>query len=156
MNWLTPPLTAALSTAPSDAAFGPGRQTVYEQEALLTVDPASLPAGDLWVADRQEGRVGELTEVLRSFSDYPDPFYIRSSRPFWLVSQRLLRLLHEHVPSGHRVSLNNHSTTLVINMSLSLAKTMAQSLAGLIEQFEKQTGQPVLTMQQASAATTAV
>jgi hypothetical protein len=96
------PLTVALSTATSDVAFGPGRRTVYEQEALLTVDPASLPAGDLWVADRQEGRVGELTEVLRSFTDYPDPFYIRSSRPFWVVSQRLLRLFHEHVPSGWR------------------------------------------------------
>ena len=55
-----------------------------------------------------------------------------------------------------RVGQRNGQTTLVINMSLSLAKTMAQSLAGLIEQFEKHTGQPVLTMQQASAATTAV
>ncbi len=54
------------------------------------------------------------------------------------------------------VCQTNGLTTLVIYMSLSLAKTMAQSLAGLIEQFEKQTGQPVLTMQQASAATSAV
>ncbi len=51
------------------------------------------------------------------------------------------------------VCQTNGQTTLVINMSLSMAKTLAQSLTGLIEQFEKQTGQPVLTMQQASAAT---
>ena len=56
----------------------------------------------------------------------------------------------------YHVCQTNGQTTLVINMSLSLAKTLAQSLAGLIEQFEKQTGQPVLTMQQASAATSAV
>lgn len=96
------PLTVALSTATSDVAFGPGRGTVYEQEALLTLDPAPLPAGDLWITDLHEGRVRELGDVLQGFADYPDPFYIRSSRPFWLVSQRLLRLLHDHVPSGWR------------------------------------------------------
>lgn len=96
------PLTVALSTATSDVAFGPGRRTVYEQEALLTLDPAPLPVGDLWVTDLHEGRVRELTEVLQSYADNPDPFYIRSSHPFWLISQRLLRLLHEHVPGGWR------------------------------------------------------
>jgi len=96
------PLTVALSTAPSDAAFGPGRQTVYEQEVTLTVDSATLPAGDLWITDLQEGRIRELNDVLQGFEDNPDPFYVRSSRPFWLASQRLLRLLHDHVASGWR------------------------------------------------------
>ncbi len=96
------PLTVALNTASSDIAFGPGRRTVYEEEALLTLNCASLPVGDLWATDLHEGRVRELTEVLQSNADNPDPFYIRSCRPFWLVSQRLLRLLHEHVPGGWR------------------------------------------------------
>lgn len=96
------PLTVALSMAPSGAAFGPGRRTVYEQEALLTVDSATLPAGDLWVTDLQEGRVRELIAILQGFEDYPDPFFVRTSRPFWLISQRLLRVLHEHVASGWR------------------------------------------------------
>lgn len=96
------PLTVALSTAPSGAAFGPGRRTVYEQEATLTVDPATLPAGDLWVTDLQEGRVREMIAILQGFEDYPDPFFVRTSRPFWLISRRLLRVLHEHVASGWR------------------------------------------------------
>lgn len=105
------PLTVALSTASSGVAFGSGRQMVYEQEALLTLGLAPLPAGDLWVTDLQEGRVRELTETLPGFADHPDPFYVRSSRPFWLISQRLLRLLHEHIPSGWRCRPAN---TLVI------------------------------------------
>lgn len=40
-----------LSTNPPDDWFGPDRSTVYEQEALLTLDAAPLPAGDLWVTD---------------------------------------------------------------------------------------------------------
>lgn len=96
------PLTVALSTAPDGDLFGPDRSTVYEQEALLTLSAEPLPAGDLWVTDVEEGRIGELTEVLQRFEDYPDPFYIRSSRPFWLISQRLLRLLNDHVDSGWR------------------------------------------------------
>lgn len=101
------PLTAALSTSPSDDLFGPDRGVVYEQEALLTLDNVPLPAGDLWVTDVQEGRIRELREVLRGFEDYPDPFYIRSSRPFWLISQRLLRVLHDHVAGGWRCQLVN-------------------------------------------------
>ncbi len=42
----------------------------------------------------------------------------------------------------------NGQTSLVMNMSLSMAKTLGQSLQTLVEQFEKQTGQTVLTMQQ--------
>lgn len=95
------PLTVALSM-PSPDALRPNLQTIYEEEALLTLDDAPLPAGDLWVTDLQEGRVRELTETLLGFADYPDPFYVRSSRPFWLISQRLLRLLHEHAPGGWR------------------------------------------------------
>ncbi len=96
------PLTVALSAAPSDDLVGTGRWTVYEQEAFLSVDLEALPSGDLWVTDVQEGRVRELNEVMRRFAEYPDPFYIRSSRPFWLISGRLLRLLHDHAPGGWR------------------------------------------------------
>lgn len=42
----------------------------------------------------------------------------------------------------------NGQTSLVMNMSLSMAKTLGQSLQSLVEQFEKQSGQTVLTMQQ--------
>ncbi len=42
----------------------------------------------------------------------------------------------------------NGQTTLVMNLSLSLAKTLGQSLTTQVERFEKQTGQAVLTMQQ--------
>jgi hypothetical protein len=42
----------------------------------------------------------------------------------------------------------NGQSTLVMNMSLSLAKTLAQSLTAQVERFEQQTGQTVLTMQQ--------
>jgi hypothetical protein len=45
----------------------------------------------------------------------------------------------------------NGQTSLVMNMSLSLAKTLGQSLITQVEQFEKQTGQTVLTMQQLNA-----
>lgn len=96
------PLTLALTTDPHPPAFGPDRRTVHEDEALLTLDAAPLPAGDLWVGDAQQGRVRELTEVLQRFGDDPDPFYLRPAYPFWLISQRLLRLLHEHVPAGWR------------------------------------------------------
>ena len=48
----------------------------------------------------------------------------------------------------------NGQTTLVINMSLSLAKTLGQSLLAQIERFEKQTGQTVLTMQQLNSRPT--
>jgi hypothetical protein len=44
----------------------------------------------------------------------------------------------------------NGQTSLVMNMSLSLAKTLGQSLIAQIERFEGQTGQTVLTMQQLS------
>lgn len=44
----------------------------------------------------------------------------------------------------------NGQTTLVMNMSLSLAKTLGQSLLAQIERFENQTRQTVLTMQQLS------
>lgn len=44
----------------------------------------------------------------------------------------------------------NGQTSLVMNMSLSLAKTLAQSLNAQIERFEQQTGQTILTMQQLS------
>ncbi|OQA41392.1 MAG: hypothetical protein BWY52_02583 [Chloroflexi bacterium ADurb.Bin325] len=96
------PLTQALTTDPHTPAFGPDCQTVHEDEALLTLDAAPLPAGDLWVGEAQAGRVRELTEVLQRFDDDPDPFYLRSAYPFWLISQRLLRLLHEHVSDGWR------------------------------------------------------
>jgi len=96
------PLTQALTTDPYTSAYGPDRQTVHEDEALLTLDAAPVPAGDLWVGDAQQGRVRELTEVLQRFDDDPDPFYLRPAYPFWLISQRLLRLLHEHVPAGWR------------------------------------------------------
>ena len=49
----------------------------------------------------------------------------------------------------------NGQTTLVINMSLSLAKTLGQSLLAQIERFEKQTDQTVLTMQQLNSRPTA-
>lgn len=96
------PLTQALTTDPYTSAYGPDRQTVHEDEALLTLDAAPVPAGDLWVGDAQQGRVRELTEVLQRFDDDPDISYMRSAYPFWLISQRLLRLLHEHVPAGWR------------------------------------------------------
>lgn len=48
----------------------------------------------------------------------------------------------------------NGQTTLVVNMSLSLAKTLGQSLLTQIEHFEKQTGQTVLTMQQLTSKQT--
>ncbi|MEI2692980.1 MAG: hypothetical protein V9H69_26005 [Anaerolineae bacterium] len=104
------PLTTALSTSLSEQMFGPDRATIYEDEARLTIDPASWPAGDFWVTDRQIGRVGELMEVLQGYQDDPIPFYIRSSRPFWLISRWLLRLLHEHVPSGwHAIPVDGPS-----------------------------------------------
>ena len=94
------PLTVALSTSPIDIAFGPERETIYEQEALLTLETTDLPEGDFWVTDLQQGRIREQMAVLQSFADAPDPFYVRLSQPFWLISQRWLRLLHEHAPHG--------------------------------------------------------
>ena len=45
----------------------------------------------------------------------------------------------------------NGQTALVMNMSLPMAKTLGQSLQNLVDQYEKQTGQTVLTMQQLNA-----
>ncbi len=45
----------------------------------------------------------------------------------------------------------NGQTTLVMNMSLSMAKTLGTTLQNLVKQFEGQTGQTVLTMQELNA-----
>jgi len=48
----------------------------------------------------------------------------------------------------------NGQTSLVVNLSLSLAKTLGQSLLDQVERYEKQTGQTIFTMQEIANLTT--
>lgn len=58
------------------------------------------------------------------------------------------------ITDTYLVLQTNGQTTLVVNMSLSLAKTLGQSLLTQVERFEKQTGQSVLTLPELSNLTT--
>ncbi len=52
------------------------------------------------------------------------------------------------ITDTYLVFQTNGQTTMVMNMSLSLAKTLAQSLLNNLNRYEQQTGQKILTMEE--------
>lgn len=103
------PMIVSQNTGSHVITFGPDRETAYYDEERLTVDLASLPAGDFWVGDQQWGSVRLPQENLERDAK-ARYFHIRSCSPSWLISQRLLRLLYEHGPGGwHAIPVNGLS-----------------------------------------------
>ncbi len=95
------PATVAVSTATGVLA-GPVQETVYDEEPMLSVIHSSLSEGDFWATDLQHGNIRLESDLFESFSDDPEPFYVKLAIPFWLISQRLYRLLHDINPKGWR------------------------------------------------------
>lgn len=91
------PMIITLATA-----LEPEGQAVIEHEGLLTVARASVAEGDFWQADLSQGTIRDGRDVLDRFAVDPEPFYVRTAVPCWLISNRALQLLHESHVVGWR------------------------------------------------------
>ncbi len=95
------PTRAAISTVTEPWAFY-AEKTLYDEEPALTIARSSLPTADLWEADLYDGHIRYERSDLERFDADPEPFFVQTAEPRWLISQRLYRLLHDINPKGWR------------------------------------------------------
>ncbi len=75
--------------------FHPDKPT-HEMDAYLHVNPASVPPGNLWQTDILQGRLRLPRRLLEKHMHNPEPSFVRTGRPFWVISHQLLKLFQQH------------------------------------------------------------